>query len=149
MIYLLDVNVLLALGYGDHVHHARVARWLRSLPPQGTRLATCAITELGFVRVASGPCKLSDGVAAAREGLLRLQAAREFLFLSDALDAECLPSWVQRSKQTNDGHLVKLATTHAARFATLDTGIPAAELIPDWPAATGVREEAAAYGMVA
>lgn len=46
-------------------------------------------------------------------------------------------------------HLIELATTHGVRFATLDKGIPTAELVPDWPVAPGVREEAPAYGMVA
>jgi len=49
MIYLLDVNALVALGVVHHEFHGRVATWLRAqqFPP----VATCSITELGFLRV--------------------------------------------------------------------------------------------------
>lgn len=49
MTYLLDVNALVALGFAHHEFHDRVAGWVRAqrFPP----LATCSITELGFVRV--------------------------------------------------------------------------------------------------
>jgi predicted nucleic acid-binding protein len=36
MIYLLDVNVLLALGYEEHVHHPRAEQWLNTLQLAGT-----------------------------------------------------------------------------------------------------------------
>jgi uncharacterized protein len=50
--YLLDVNVLIALGFLQHEFHQRVAGWVRRLASQGIpELATCPITELGFVRV--------------------------------------------------------------------------------------------------
>ena len=49
MKYLLDVNALVALGFGNHEFHARVAYWLRA--QQFPDLATCSITELGFLRV--------------------------------------------------------------------------------------------------
>jgi predicted nucleic acid-binding protein len=56
MIHLLDVNVLLALHYTQHVHHSRALRWGRTqLAEHEVRLASCSITELGFVRIASGP----------------------------------------------------------------------------------------------
>ncbi len=52
MKYLLDVNALVALGFLEHEFHERVARWVRRLAAKGTpELATCSITELGFVRV--------------------------------------------------------------------------------------------------
>lgn len=51
MIYLLDVNVLVALGFVNHEFHARVSHWIQSARP--LQLATCAITELGFIRVLS------------------------------------------------------------------------------------------------
>jgi predicted nucleic acid-binding protein len=46
MIYLLDVNALVALGFINHEFHPRVARWLRS--NRAAQLASCSITELGF-----------------------------------------------------------------------------------------------------
>ncbi len=55
MIYLLDVNALIALGIAHHAEHARVAHWVRGL--RGDRLATCPITEIGFVRGTCGAAR--------------------------------------------------------------------------------------------
>ena len=49
MTYLLDVNALVALGFVNHEFHDRVVSWLRA--QNSLVLATCSITELGFVRV--------------------------------------------------------------------------------------------------
>jgi predicted nucleic acid-binding protein len=52
MRYLLDVNTLLALVVLEHEFHARVARRVERLRAKCVpELATCSITELGFVRV--------------------------------------------------------------------------------------------------
>jgi toxin-antitoxin system PIN domain toxin len=148
MTVLLDVNALLALGYRDHVHHERVGHWFRSLS-KSDQLATCAITELGFIRIATSSARYSESVAAAQAALLGLKAASNYRFLPDALTAECLPDWVLKSKQTTDGHLVELALAHGARLATLDAGIPSAVLIPEWPVLSEVRESEASYGVAA
>jgi predicted nucleic acid-binding protein len=49
MIYLLDVNALVALGFMNHEFHSRVASWVQS--SNSNQLASCSITELGFLRV--------------------------------------------------------------------------------------------------
>ena len=49
MTYLLDVNALVALGFIDHEFHGRLAAWVKS--QNWPNLASCSITELGFVRV--------------------------------------------------------------------------------------------------
>ena len=70
MIYLLDVNVLLAVAYQWHDLHERADRWLNDLqqtdPP--VRLATCSITELGFVRIACGSAGLALNVSREFQG---------------------------------------------------------------------------------
>jgi predicted nucleic acid-binding protein len=128
--YLLDVNALLALAYGAHVHHRRLEAWVLSLPPRD-RLATCAITELGFVRIAP-QLRLSPDLAAARDllSLLRMNRRRPFVRLADDLGADSLPSWVRTPAQTTDGHLLALAQARDARLATLDEAIPGATRIP-------------------
>jgi predicted nucleic acid-binding protein len=136
VIYLLDVNALLALAYPSHVHNGRVDRWLhdvRARTAEPTRLATCAITELGFVRVASGAAAFASNVRVARADLRDLKASRTFTFLGDELDADHLPDWVITSKQTTDGHFLELAAAYRAQLATLDTRIPGAMLIPEHP----------------
>ena len=133
MTYLLDVNALLALGYQAHSHHSRAGAWLAARRNEsGFTLATCAITELGFVRVASGSATgHAVDVATARLALARLKSnpSVRFVFLNDSLGADCLPAWVRHSNQTTDGHLAALAAACGAKLATFDAGIPGAELI--------------------
>lgn len=151
MIYLLDVNALVAFGYAKHVHYPRVIDWLNTL--RGNQrtwcLATGAITELGFVRVATGPAGLASSIEQACADLKQLKEDQRVTFLGDALGAEWLPAWVRKSKQTTDGHLVQLASAWGAVLATLDTGIPGALLIPNLPHVSGVREPRLAYGVAA
>jgi predicted nucleic acid-binding protein len=154
MNYLLDVNVLLAWGYPAHVHHDRVSHWLRDVATaraESPLLATCAITELGFVRIASGKAAFAPDVTTARRDLRQLKASRQFIFLGEVLDADCLPDWVTKSAQTTDGYLLKLASAYGGWLATLDTRIPGAVLIPEQPDATPlmVKEPAAVYGYAA
>jgi toxin-antitoxin system PIN domain toxin len=52
-IALLDVNVLVAMVWQEHIHHDRVRRWRGGL--LGERWATCPLTEAGFVRVSVQP----------------------------------------------------------------------------------------------
>lgn len=136
MTYLLDVNGLLALAFKKHVFHRRVSRWLAgAISEETATLTTCAIVELGFVRVASGVAIFESNVADAREALARLkrQSRIPFRFLADDHGADRLPGWVTTARQTTDGHLAELAAAHSAMLATLDEGIPGAFLIPQPP----------------
>lgn len=130
MTFLLDVNALVALGFIQHEFHDRVARWVKTegLPP----LATCSITELGFVRVLSQAPIYGFTVAEARNSLLRLKRSKilPFIFVPDGHDISHLPDWAKTPKQTTDGHLVRLAAAHDAVLATMDQKIPGAYLIP-------------------
>jgi uncharacterized protein len=130
MIYLLDVNALVALGFMNHEFHARVALWIGST--RSHELASSSITELGFVRVLSQAPAYGFTVAQARSLLLRLKQARSYplLFLPDQQDISHLPSWVKAPKQITDGHLSKLAGARGAILATLDENIPGSYLIP-------------------
>ena len=130
MTYLLDVDALLALAHSAHVHHRRAEAWVRTLR-RSDRLATCSITELGFVRIAP-QARLSPDVDGARSILRRLSSSRRprFLRLPDDLGADSVPSWARTPAQTTDGHLVALAAGRSARLATFDTGIPGSLVIP-------------------
>lgn len=148
MIHLLDVNVLLALGYTAHVHNNRAETWLQLLQTHNStvNLAMCSITELGFVRVACGKAGFAANVRVAQRDLAQLKAKHPFSFLQDGLDASLLPSWVERSKHVTDGHLLELAQAHGAWLVTLDAGIPGAFLIPEQPENPPmVREPPARY----
>jgi predicted nucleic acid-binding protein len=133
MRYLLDVNALVALGALEHEFHDRTAKWVRSLSSNGTpELATCSITELGYVRVLLQASRYSFAVPEARALLLRLKKANglKFTFIADDHDLSHMPSWVTTAKQTTDGHLVQLARAKGAVLATLDKRIPGAFQIP-------------------
>lgn len=133
MTYLLDVNALVALGLFQHEFHGRMAAWVRASTANGTfELATCSITELGFVRVVTQAPQYGFTVLQARDLLLRLKSAKvlTFKFLPDDHDISRLPAWVKTAKQTTDGHLSQLARAKGAILATLDRRIPGALLLP-------------------
>jgi uncharacterized protein len=130
MTYLLDVNALVALGFLNHEFHPRVARWVRST--SSPQLASCSITELGFVRVLAQAPAYGFAVAQARSLLLRLKEAPTcpLVFIPDGHDVSHLPGWVKAPKQITDGHLSDLAKANGALLATLDENIPGSYLIP-------------------
>ena len=133
MRYLLDVNSLLALAVFEHEFHVRVASWVERMRAEGVpELATCSITELGFVRVLGQAQQCGSSVAQARELLLKMKnsEAVRWIFISDDRDVSHLPRWVRTAKQTTDGHLADLATANEAILATLDRQIPRAFIIP-------------------
>lgn len=131
MKYLLDINCLIALAHTAHGHHARALAWFHSLRGTDSRLCTCAVTELGFVRV-SVQISLQTDVTSARHALTQLKASSviPFELLADALGADQLPSFAKTPAKLTDGHLLALARHHEALLATLDTGIPGAVLLP-------------------
>jgi uncharacterized protein len=129
MIYLLDVNALVALGFMNHEFHSRVAAWIESISPA---LASCSITELGFIRVLAQAQAYGFTVAQARALLVGLKQSRKLrlAFIHDDHDVSHLPGWVRAPKQITDGHLSRLATANGAILATLDESIPGSYLIP-------------------
>ena len=133
MRYLLDVNTLLALVVLEHEFHARVASWLERLGASDVpQLATCSITELGFVRVLGQAQQYGSSVAQARELLVKVKDTNRvrWTFIPDDHDISHLPRWVRTPKQTTDGHLAELARAYEAVLATLDRRIPRAFVIP-------------------
>jgi predicted nucleic acid-binding protein len=131
--YLLDVNVLVAWGWSDHVDHERTAAWIGVVRKRkATKLMTSAIPELGFVRVSVQRTAGRVTVAEAAEtlaGMLAVLGARHVL-LADDQAARRFPGWCSSASRTTDAHLLELAAAHGARLATLDAGIPGAFLIP-------------------
>jgi uncharacterized protein len=126
---LFDVNALIALGFGHHEFHTRVANWVKAESPS---LLTCSITELGFVRILVQLPGNEISVVQAQTILssLRKDPSLSHTFIQDDHDISYLPAWVRTPKQTTDGHLVQLARDHGAVLATLDERIPGAFVIP-------------------
>ncbi|MEO7796467.1 MAG: TA system VapC family ribonuclease toxin [Opitutaceae bacterium] len=131
MIHLLDVNALLALVHQAHQHHGRALQWLADLQKKRRpAIATCAITELGLLRVSVEAGLLPDvGVARAALAAFKASPSCDFVFLDDGLGADRLPSYVKKPAQITDGHLLELAKANGSQFVTLDRGIPGAHLM--------------------
>ena len=68
--------------------------------------------------------KLDVDLEAAQVTLAGLLSSPRFSRLSDALGGDSLPSYVKKSAQITDGHLLALATHHGAKLVTFDRGIP-------------------------
>jgi hypothetical protein len=132
MIYLLDVNALLAPGVREHEFHERTAKWVkRTAAAEDSSFATCAITELGFLRVLLQSAYAGYTVSLGTRLLEHLKSrGLHFQFLIDDQCAAALPQWVKWPKQVTDGHLIALAKAHGAVLATLDEGIRGAFVIP-------------------
>ena len=96
-------------------------------------LATCSITELGFLRVLAQASAYGLTVAQARTLLHRMKRADifQFYFFVDNHDSSLLPTWVKTPRQITGGHLAELARANGGALATLDAKIPGAYLIPE------------------
>ncbi len=127
-LYLLDVNVLIALAWPNHLHHARAQVWWAGVE----RWATTPVTESAFVRLSVNPAVVGRGVTVA-EALALLRAVRStpgHVFIPDEsslVSARVDLSRVATSRQITDAHLVNVAAGAGAVLATLDAGI--AELL--------------------
>ena len=124
MSYLLDVNVLLALAWPNHVHHSAARTWFASAQASGWQ--TCGITESGFIRVSSNvrvtPDARTPGEAALLLNRLCSLAGHEFVAdtVSLADSFELLGEMAHSSSAVTDAHLILLATSVESTFVTFD-----------------------------
>jgi toxin-antitoxin system PIN domain toxin len=124
---LLDVNVLIALLDGCHIHHDLVTDWLGRHIEAGW--ASCPITQNGCIRIFSQPSYPNTVPAAQVAG--RLAEATQHpshVFWPDStslLHPGCLV-WekVLSSRHVTDVYLLALAVRQGGKFVTLDRGIP-------------------------
>jgi len=114
--YLLDVNVLIAAIWSTHESHIHANEWL-----QGRELATCAITELGFLRISTHPRALNSDMASARKLLESFLHQNSVKFLP--IDLPALQSRAPNSDSVTDLFLAEFAHSKGCRFATLDRRI--------------------------
>jgi len=132
VIALLDVNLLVALAWPNHIHHAPALRWFRE--NRGDGWATCPLTQSGFVRVSSNHSALPDAKS-PHEAVLLLRRIVDLpgqVFWNDdvalANAEEFEPSKLQGHRQVTDAHLVALAIRRNGCLATFDGGIR--QLVP-------------------
>jgi uncharacterized protein len=118
---LLDVNVLIALLLPVHVHHVRAQRWLEEDGEQDG-WATCAVTELGAIRICAQLPVQREPRATAEAILLLHEASRSHAFWSDNVSPAAM-SDVRSSpsgKHVTDRYLLGLAKRHSGRIVTFD-----------------------------
>jgi toxin-antitoxin system PIN domain toxin len=126
---LLDVNALIALLDEEHVHHAEIHAWLNDPANLQHGFATCAITQLGLIRIMSS--KGYFKAVEAQEAAAHLEAitAKGHRYLG--IPAPCSGSvhWKPtRSAQATDAVLLAAAVAHGCRLVTFDAGIALASV---------------------
>ncbi|HJR71911.1 MAG TPA: TA system VapC family ribonuclease toxin [Gammaproteobacteria bacterium] len=128
MTFLLDANLLIALAWPNHVHHAAAHDWFGSVGRQSW--ATCPLTQLAFVRISSNPRIIPDGAVSPRSALAALlqivsRPGHEF-WADDVAPAEAgvFSSLVLVGhRQVTDAYLLALCQRHGGVLATLDRGV--------------------------
>lgn len=128
---LLDVNVLVALVWDSHVHHAAARAWFAGHATSGW--STCPVTESGFVRVSSNPKVLPSAISVtdARGVLTEMCQAPGHTFLADDVslrDAD-VPH-LMGHRQVTDAHLLVLAKRRGMALITFDAGIATLAEVP-------------------
>lgn len=121
---LLDVNVLLALSWDQHVHHATATARFADL----TQWRTTACTEAGLVRLLLTPAVVGRVVsgADALEHLAALRGAPGWGWVADDVSlADPLVDMrvLVGRRQVTDLQLVNLAAANEVTLATFDAGL--------------------------
>ena len=122
---LLDVNALIALLDEEHVHHGRILDWLVQDQNLPHGFATCAITQLGAIRVMSGkgyykPLGTQE-IAMQLEALTR--KGHKYLGIPEPCNGAI--RWKSTvSNQSTDATLLATAVAYGCRLVTFDSGIP-------------------------
>jgi len=134
VIFLPDVNVLVALAWPSHVQHGAALRWFVANRSEGW--ATCPLTQSGFVRVSSNRNVIPEAKTPqeALDLLRRIveQPGHRFwqddiaIAAADEVESKRLLGY----RQVTDAHLLALALRRGGRIATFDRGI--LQLVPTW-----------------
>lgn len=123
-VFLLDINVLIALVDPAHVQHEQAHEWFARVGMLG--FATCPITENGLLRIVGHP-KYPNSPGAPTvvlESLAAIRGLQGHVFWPDDIsladghrvDASRLSSHAQ----VTDSYLLALARAHGGRLASLD-----------------------------
>ena len=132
---LLDVNVLVALAWPNHVHHEAAHAWFGTISEEQTGWATCPLTESAFVRVSSNPRSNPDARTPfeAVTLLRRMASLPGHRFWPDDVSLAAQPDLpldrLRGHRQVTGAHLLVLALRHRGRLVTFDRGI--VDLVPD------------------
>ena len=120
---LLDVNALVALAWPNHQFHTEILTRLEQQPVP--RWATCALTQLGFVRLSSNPkaVEVRKTPAEVVDLLAELTRDERHVYLGTL---PTLPRVAQAFRkilghqQVTDAYLLAVAEAHDATLLTFD-----------------------------
>jgi len=127
-VFLLDINLLLALAWPTHPQHNAAHRWLSGISTADS-WATCPITQCGFVRISSNPKFTPDALAPAAAIVLLETIVKQpaHTFWQDDVaitDSIHMPrKALQGHRQITDAYLFALSKSRGGKLATLDQGI--------------------------
>ena len=117
-----DVNVMVAVSDTSHPFYGKAKAWLQANSP----VATCALTELGMVRVL---IQLGTPISQAENHLASLISKYRGAFINCDLSVEGLRGKISGHRQITDKYLVELCSKHSLQLATFDKSISGALLI--------------------
>jgi toxin-antitoxin system PIN domain toxin len=128
---LLDVNVLLALTWDQHIHHEAAHERFAELESW----STCPVTEAGLLRLLLTEQvvgrKVNGGEALGQLDAMRRVPGWNFLADSVSLAAPLIDTRVLMGRrQVTDLQLVNLAAANDTKLATFDAALRAS-LVPD------------------
>ncbi len=126
---LLDINVLLALAWPHHQFHAAASHRFQASRDQW---ATCALTQLGFIRISSNPTVIPGAKNPAEAAVLLAEMTKDHLHVyleslpaPTGREAQALLQRILGSKQVTDAYLFLVARRHKAKLATFDRRLQA------------------------
>jgi len=121
---LLDINVLVALAWPNHVHHQPAHKWFAASRSRGW--ATCLFTQAAFVRLSAQPA-VAGATIPVREAIRLLEANlsaadHEFWPMPHGIP-QLMPEIRERlvgHHQLSDALLLDLAIRNGGTLATFD-----------------------------
>ena len=123
--YLLDVNVLIALAWDAHEHHASAHTWFAQLA--GASFATCNVTQSGFVRLSlnQNVVHYQIGMTDVFKKLESFTKHPNHTFCEDGPLQTELPAWqkITNYKHVTDTNLCLIAHRHRRKLVTFDRGL--------------------------
>mgnify|MGYP006293052819 CR=1 FL=1 len=126
--YLLDVNVWLALAFDSHRHHVSAAAWFDSAPDESC--CFCRLTQMGFLRIATTPRLMMERALQLNEAWQiydQLYEDPRVVYIEEPAGVE--PAWrafTQRQtfspKLWNDAYVAAFAGVAGLEVITFDKG---------------------------
>jgi len=124
-----DINVLLPLTYGAHVHHAAAVAWLDTIQNDG-ELVLCRVSQLGLLHLLNNPVAMGEDVQSGMEvwetwGALLVDQRFRFAGEPTGFDARfraLSATFARQPKRWQDAYLAAFALAMDIEVVTFDAG---------------------------